>query len=226
MGGASLVNGAGRDFLVREGTLIIIPPGMVHQCSPESFTDWRFQMLYLKAEWVYAWLDTIPADLAIAAKPLQKKDYARFTRLFRMLRSDLPALQKETALIMELTFFFDFETYFQQREFAPRPEPGAVQSAHQYLQANFLDKISLDDLAAVSGLSKYHLLRYYKKVYRTAPHSHQTMLRLNYAKQKVKEPAGESITRIAQEAGFFDQSHFVKAFKQYYGVSPFDYRTG
>ncbi len=223
--GDSLVNGTGRDFTVTTGSIIIIPPEIVHQCNPENINKWQFEMLFLKKEWVFSWLDEIPPDFSISAKTLNSRDYARATRLFDLLRKEKYELEKEAFLITELTHFFDFENYFQQKPYL-LVWKNSMQIVRDYLEANFLEKISLDELASISGLSKYHLLRNFKKTYLTSPHAYQTMLRINYAKQMLKENSSEPITTIAQEAGFYDQSHFIKTFKLYYGTTPWGYRIG
>ena len=53
---------------------------------------------------------------------------------------------------------------------------------------------------------------------------YQMVLRINFAKRELgnrKEPA-----EVAQEAGFYDQSHFSKAFKSYTGITPEKYQKG
>jgi AraC-like DNA-binding protein len=44
---------------------------------------------------------------------------------------------------------------------------------------------------------------------------------MNYAKQEMAK--GQDISKIAHELGFYDQSHFSKTFKAYFGVTPQEY---
>jgi AraC-type DNA-binding domain-containing proteins len=226
MQGTSLVQSTAQDFLVEQDSIIIIPPGAIHRCNPKDFHHWQFQMLYLQSSWVDSLLETKPANLYIAVKKLQTREFQRILRLFRWLRDDLPGLQKETQLITELQHFFDFESYFQQKPNSKLLNPQLMQMVKDYLQSNYLEKISLDDLAGIAGLNKYHLLHCFKTMYKTTPHAYQTMLRINFAKEQLQKKRNEPITAIAQNAGFFDQSHFVKAFKQYLGITPLEYRLG
>lgn len=226
MQGSSLVSSAGQDFLVKQGSIIMIPPGTIHQCNPENLKHWQFQMLYLKQSWVESLLYTKPSDLYISVKPLHAKDFQRILRLLQLLRADLSAIEKETRLITELHYFFNFESYFKQEPNTLAVNPQAMQRVLDYIHHNYLEKISLDDLAAQAGLNKYHLLHCFQKAYKTSPHAYQTMLRVNYAKNELQKRQHEPITVIAQDAGFFDQSHFIKTFKQYLGTTPLDYRLG
>lgn len=224
--GSSIVSSTAQDFLVEQGSVIMIPPGTIHRCNPQDLNNWQFQMLYIEQAWVESLLDTKPADLYISVKQLQTKDFQRILRLFQLLQEYLPELQKETHLITELHYFFDFENYFHQKPNPLLVNLQLMQQVRDYLQSNYLEKISLDDLAGIVGLNKFHLLRCFKTAYQTTPHAYQTMLRINYAKNELQKRQYEPIMAIAQDAGFFDQSHFVKTFKQYLGTTPIDYRLG
>ena len=226
MQGASLVTSTAEDFLVKEGSAIMIPPGTVHQCNPKDLNHWQFQMLYLKADWVDSLLDTIPADLYISVKPLSTNEYRQILLLFRLLQDNLPVIQKETQLITDLQSFFDFEGYFQQKPNLSQINPQSMPKVRDYIRDHFLEKLTLDDLADIAGLNKFHFVHCFKAAYQTTPHAFQTMLRINFAKHRLQKYQNESIMAIAQDAGFFDQSHFVKTFKQYLGTTPLEYRLG
>lgn len=224
--GSSNVSGMDRNFTVQAGSIITIPPGVVHQCNPVDLSRWQFQMLYLKSDWVQSLFDTPLRELPISVRSLSDKDYPRMMHFFERLRSDSEFLAKESDLITGLDYFLNFEPCFQLPSDGLLSHNGALQRVRQYLAANYLEKISLDDLARVAGLSKYYLLRYFTKVYRTSPHAYQTMLRVNHAKIELLKRRDQPITMIAQDAGFYDQSHFEKVFKQYSGTTPLDYRLG
>jgi AraC-like DNA-binding protein len=226
MQGASLVRSTAQDFLVEQGSVIMIPPGTIHQCNPRDLKHWQFQMLYLKADWVDSLLDTKPVNLYISVKPLLRKEFWQMLRLFRLLQENLPEIQKETQLITELQSFFDFESCFQQKPNLSPVNPQSMQKVRDYIQDHFWEKFNLDDLADIAGLNKFHVVHCFKTAYQTTPHAFQTMLRINFAKQQLQKQRDESIMAIAQDAGFFDQSHFVKAFKQYLGTTPLEYRLG
>ncbi len=224
--GSSRVKSAAQDFPVEQGAAIMIPPGLIHQCNPEDLKSWQFQMLYLKTGWLESLLDTKLENLYISVKKLQPKEFQRILKLFRLLKEDLPGLQKETQLITELQYFFDFEGYFQQKPHRLAVNPQIMQRVQNFIRDNFLEKISLDDLAVIAGFNKFHLVHCFKTAYKTTPHAYQTMLRINFAKDLLQKRHNEAITAIAQDAGFYDQSHFVKAFKQYLGTTPLEYRLG
>ncbi|MCE9687119.1 AraC family transcriptional regulator [Shewanella sp. AS16] len=76
----------------------------------------------------------------------------------------------------------------------------------------------LETLAAEVGLSKFQFLRQFKHSTGITPHAYLKRLRLEYAKKSLMQ--GDRVGQVAQQVGFFDQSHFNKAFKQAFLVSP------
>ena len=50
------------------------------------------------------------------------------------------------------------------------------------------------------------------------PHAYQTQLRLAHAKHYLR--LGHSVSETACRVGFFDQSHFLRAFKRSEGTTP------
>ena len=36
--------------------------------------------------------------------------------------------------------------------------------------------------------------------------------------------SGETVTNVGQTVGYADNSHFIKLFKRYYGVTPYQYK--
>jgi AraC-like DNA-binding protein len=97
--------------------------------------------------------------------------------------------------------------------------PHAVRRVREFLHEHYTENsIRLDDLAAVAGLSKYHLSRMFLREVGVPMHRYQTLVRL--AKSHGLLLAGTSVCNAAHQLGFYDQSHFDHAFTQTYGMSP------
>ena len=83
-----------------------------------------------------------------------------------------------------------------------------------HLDAN----MSLDDLAMITGLSRFHLLRVFRAATGLPPHTYFNHMRLRRAKRLLFD--GASIADAAAATGFADQSHLNRHFKAMWGVSP------
>jgi AraC-like DNA-binding protein len=87
-----------------------------------------------------------------------------------------------------------------------------------YIDAHYERDIPIDELAALVGLSRYHLMRAFCKEYGLPPHAYANQVRLIAAKRLLA--AGRTAADAAASAGFYDQSHLNRVFKRAYGITP------
>jgi AraC-like DNA-binding protein len=100
---------------------------------------------------------------------------------------------------------------------------GSLKFARDYIQDNFAQNISLNQLAEICGLSPFHFLRTFQKMYRLSPHEFLKNVRIERARELLKK--GLSITEVAGATGFYDQSHLNRNFKKLLGLTPGQYRV-
>jgi AraC-like DNA-binding protein len=81
-----------------------------------------------------------------------------------------------------------------------------------------MENISLAELASFAYLSRFHLIRVFKKHTGLPPHAYLEQIRVNRAKELLK--SGMPIIDTAYELGFVDQSHLTKTFKKFAGTTP------
>jgi AraC-like DNA-binding protein len=90
--------------------------------------------------------------------------------------------------------------------------------AREYVRAHVAAPLSLDGLARVACLSKFHFLRAFTRAYGVSPREYQMQRRLALARTLVE--AGEALSSVAYDTGFADQSHLTRRFKQAFGMTP------
>jgi AraC family transcriptional regulator len=98
-----------------------------------------------------------------------------------------------------------------------------MQRVCDYMQAHLAEEVSLQDLAKVAYLSRFHLIRMFKQTHGATPYQHLTRLRTERA-QRLLATSDTPITQIALECGFTNQTHFAAAFRRLVGLSPRAYR--
>lgn len=110
---------------------------------------------------------------------------------------------------------------------AVRPQPGhpAVSKAIRYIERHFRDPISLGDVAAYAGLSAGHFSESFRKAVGTTFQSFLQRLRLEFA-ASLLAATDLPVTEICFASGFNTVTHFEKAFKSRFKVSPSAYRKG
>lgn len=97
-----------------------------------------------------------------------------------------------------------------------------IYMAEELLKNNMDNPPGLLELSRSVGLSRTQLLRDFQAMFNTSPYSHLRNIRLEKAKNILYE--GETnITETAYLIGYSSASHFTKAFKQHFGMTPSRY---
>ena len=92
-----------------------------------------------------------------------------------------------------------------------------------YIQSNFQQKISLQDIADAAHVSKSECIRCFKKNLDTTPIRYLTEYRLETAARRLIL-SGDPVNSIAVSCGFDDLSYFDRLFRTSYGMPPSQYR--
>lgn len=109
-------------------------------------------------------------------------------------------------------------------ESAPRAladESEAMRRARRYLIDRYNDNVTLSELAAVAGVSRFHLVRAFSRRYGMPPHAFQVHVRVERATALLR--AGMQASEAATTVGFADQSHLHRHFRRIWGVTPAAY---
>ena len=102
---------------------------------------------------------------------------------------------------------------------SPRCESaGDVNRARDRLADSLLDPPSLGELAATVGLSKYQLIRQFKRTYRLPPYTWLMVQRAELARNLIQK--GSGLAEAAASCGFADQSHMTRIFARHFGFTP------
>lgn len=92
-----------------------------------------------------------------------------------------------------------------------------------WIEAHSATAIDLDGAAAEAGVSLFHFLRLFTRVFGVTPHQYLIRCRLRHAAQRLAEET-MPVTDVAFDAGFGDLSNFVRSFGQAAGMSPLRFR--
>ncbi len=93
----------------------------------------------------------------------------------------------------------------------------------QIMEANFCYNLGLEDFARLSHRSLSTFKRDFRRRYNQSPGKWLLQKRLEYSAVLLKNPA-LNVSQVALDCGFEDLSHFSRAFKGKFGMSPANYR--
>lgn len=88
-----------------------------------------------------------------------------------------------------------------------------------YIDAHIGERISLDDLARLAGVSRFHFARQFRLSTGESPMGYLRRLRIERSKS-ILQSRESTIAEVAATLGFSDQSHFTRTFGRLVGVSP------
>ena len=101
---------------------------------------------------------------------------------------------------------------------SPERASSGIRRALCHIERNFTDAIYLEELAVLAGLSICRFVTVFRRQVGLTPHRFICHRRIGYAKRLLRD--GVPMALAASEAGFFDQSHFSRHFKNICGVTP------
>ena len=93
-----------------------------------------------------------------------------------------------------------------------------------FMEHNFVQNLSLDQFAMLSGRSLSTFTRDFKKQFNTSPHKWIKQKRLELA-LKLLLQTPKKASDIYLEVGFEDLAHFSKSFKNHFGQNPSEIKT-
>jgi AraC-like DNA-binding protein len=147
--------------------------------------------------------------------------YRVFSRFYLALTVQPPNLLDQQEQLTTLL------RHLLTRSGQPPPPPAgpvslrSIERAREYLESHVADPVDLEDLSRVAGLSRFHLSRTFATAYGLSPHAYQNQLRLRAIRQRLRR--GSRLDSL--DAGFFDQSHLIRHFRDSMGMTPGEFAS-
>ncbi|MDD2971288.1 MAG: AraC family transcriptional regulator [Lachnospiraceae bacterium] len=175
--------------------------GMNTESYYEQYRQDHFQILTLEHGYVFANIMQSIADLYQKRNPLS-----------------------ETLINFHITDLLTKLVIASSQHQMPRLAfPDYLKRVVNYIELHYREPLSLDDLASIENISKFHLSREFKYYIGVTPNEYIINMRLSHAKELLKystTPVGE----IAALCGISNVSHFINLFKARESRTPLAYR--
>ncbi len=213
------INPGTPEEIVCEESLMIWPPGARHHYGNET------------RNWTHSWMivDFPEMEQLLKSHPLPVGSPLR-TDADRLFARYLPLFHEEGALAEPDLFFqknllqlFLYELH-RQCKHNYQPIPHRIQEMERYLRTHIREELTLEGVAAHFGLSTPHFAALFREQYRVSPMQYLNTLRMNKAARLLRLYP-YSCKEVAERTGFGDPLYFSRRFRQFWGVSPRDYRN-
>ncbi|APG93786.1 helix-turn-helix transcriptional regulator [Sinorhizobium americanum] len=204
---------------VEAGAVVLMNPEEAHACNPLRNAPWSYRMLYVDLAWLREMrgaADFIPYAAVVSTDP---DVYRSLERLFDMLfDTRIETLAKECAAA---AFFGELDGRLERIEAPAAPATSRLDRAADFITEHCTRRLRLREIADVSGLSPSYLVRAFRARYGMTPHAYQLNRRIQFGQSELRR--GRPIVDVALSAGFADQAHFQRVFKQHVAATPRQY---
>jgi AraC-like DNA-binding protein len=202
------------------GDIVTTNPGEMHDGRPLGAPSRSWCTVYIEPD-VLAGLSNEPAgELAITSPVLADPQLQRAIRqLLHALRAWRPdaadSLHCEQALVQACGLLLARHTAGAKAE---RPARIALEPIRQRLADDLQRTPTLAELAALSGASRFQLLRRFTAAYGCTPHAWLVQQRAERARRLIAQRM--PLADAAAASGFADQSHMTRLFTRQFGFTP------
>ncbi|MFZ5988754.1 MAG: AraC family transcriptional regulator [Bacillota bacterium] len=227
----------GKTYRLKPGDIILINNKELHKPLIESGEDYERIVVWIDPGYI-ASLCTDSTDLLMCFESSARKKY-------NLLRPGAESLQNLKNIILKLemansssgfgcsilrnVYLTELIVYLNRAYLDTREEEIEIDIAYnkkisemiKYINLNLNEDLSLETLSAKFYISKYHLLREFKKNTGYTIHRYIQQKRLIMAKILLKE--NMKVTEVCLRCGFGDYSNFIRSFKKEFGISPKKY---
>jgi AraC-like DNA-binding protein len=222
-GGMEVRRGAERHRFA-PGDVCAWDPSARHAGRPWRCERWEARLVVLELpaiEEIVRDPDEAGGDVDFAAPVVRDRPLARrFLELHAALEAPAWALERETLLFEWLRDLAGAPAAVSEPRRAARSDP-ALRHACELLHDELATNVTLERLAAAAGVSRHRLARLFRAAYGLPPHRFALAQRIRVARRLLER--GVAVGEVAQQTGFFDQSHLHRHFRRTLGITPRSY---
>ena len=151
----------------------------------------------------------------------EAKDLA--LRILQEAEKDLPYADKMMDSLVCALLVKLFRAMQPSLTFLSTPQFSTAANVQTFLDANFQETITLEEIAAQFFVNKYYLSHIFKQYTGFSVMQYLQKARLAYAK-KLLSTTDLSVRDISTQCNFGDESNFIRCFKREYAATPLAYR--
>lgn len=214
-----------RKYFLKGGEILLLNPNDYHECSSNKDETFEYSAIHITKEEI----DNLSYEMfGINKTTVFTKnviyDFSmieEFEEMITMLFNESNSLKKEELFYLIIRDLL--ENYADFKETERNISKLKVNEICNFIQMNYADDLTLEELSKIAGISKYHFIRLFTREVGTTPYKYLELTRINKAKKMLQN--GISIIEVAISNGFSDQSHFTNLFKKTIGITPKQYQV-
>jgi AraC-like DNA-binding protein len=121
-----------------------------------------------------------------------------------------------------MNYYQQYLLHHKKEMFPPEYLCNKLIQSKNFIEQNFDQPISLQEIVAEAYISKYHFIRLFRNFYGTTPHQYLKEVRVSNAKQFLKK--GMPVADACYSVGFDSVTSFTGLFKRMTGSTPYAFQ--
>ncbi len=217
-------------YELNAGEMVVLPKSIMVTYDKYGSKDednlYQGLMIFLKDEFIAEFIKIASIksvytneQVKITVKPVKERLLKFFESLFPYF-NEPENIEEGLIRLKMLELLYDLtniDKSFLLQLLQLRKQP--VHDLSYVLENNYMNPVSLEDLAYLSGRSLSSFKREFQLIYNTTPAQWIREKRLNKAKELLSNTA-MSVTDACYATGFENLTHFSRLFKEYFGIPP------
>lgn len=212
-----------REYALKPFEIVVLNPWQAHTCRGDGQNVSAWSCIHISQK--------LMADILQTGKNSPKFNTVihfssglanSFMELMELLQTDQASASEKHLLNLLRTLWLADKSIANAGRTKYIPANPKLENLREIIGKMPEASISLEDMAKLTGLSRYSMLRKFSEFTGLTPWRYLELMRLEKAKNMLK--SGYGIADCALASGFHDQSHFHKNFKKCLGITPGIYR--
>lgn len=219
-------SGRTQTYHIKSGQGFLLFPGQIAAYSSDENLPWEYTWLEFDGLRVREMLEIAGLSKDSPIYRASSKDL-RMNMMNEMLYIAEHADESPFHLIGHLYLFLDYlskSSNTMKMKQGGRQKDFYIKEALSFIEQNFQNNISVEDIAACCGLNRSYFGKIFRETMEKSPQEFLMSYRMAKAAELLKLTQ-LSIGDIGNAVGYPNQLHFSRAFKNIYGISPRDWRN-
>lgn len=219
-------------YQLRQGDILVIQPNVPHQ-MPASCCRRFICLASLQPICSQKMYDSVHTLFPSALLLTPEKDQDLYEKVRDLLYTIYTEYQNFSRTA-ELTMYISIlqilalisKTSIQKEEVTMESHihTGDFRSICEYINAHYMEKLTLEEMARISGFSRYHFDRLFKRYTNETFYQYLNKIRIKNVVMLLADDTF-SITEVAFKSGFTTISSFIRMFRIHHNCTPSEFRS-
>ncbi len=236
--GQGIVNVDAVSYQVKAGEIVVVRPGQIHAIYQDKGYQMEYENIIFKETLLYSKTSDLCTVQFFESYfnlkydlPVHIHEKARNSNQLRDCIEKIDQYSKDTPIHYQMViksylyqFFFLFAQDQGQLILSENHKSiGKIKKAIAYVEKYYMEDITIDVVAKELGFSESHFMKFFKKNMHVTFTTYLNDYRLEKA-GKLLSTTDSTIVEIMGKVGFNNLSYFNRIFKEYYQMTPREYR--